>query len=102
MFMGNKMILDDIQDIIAERRRRPSDHSYVSHLCAKGRDEILKKIGEESTEVIMASKDGDRVRLIHEIADLWFHCMVLMKEQEISYQDIFAELEHRYEQRSST
>lgn len=101
MFMAREMILDDIQDIIAERKRNPSDDSYVSRLFAKGRDEILKKIGEESSEVIMASKDEDRERLIHEIADLWFHCMVLMTDQEISYPDIFKELEYRHEQRSS-
>lgn len=95
------MILDDLEHIIADRRHSPSDGSYVSHLFAKGRNEMLKKIGEESAEVIMASKDGDRVRLIHELADLWFHCMVLMKQEDISYQDIFTELELRREQRSS-
>ena len=89
------MILDDIRSIILERKKNPSRDSYVSALLSKGKDEIMKKIGEESVEVIIAAKSGDRAHLVNEIADLWFHCMVLMAEEGISHQDIFKELQNR-------
>jgi phosphoribosyl-ATP pyrophosphohydrolase len=89
------MILDDIYKVILERRDFPRRDSYVSTLREKGRDEILKKIGEESIEVIIASKTGNREHLIGELADLWFHCLVLMAEEGISHEDIFRELEKR-------
>jgi len=90
------MILDDIYRVILERMRNPSEESYVSALMAKGKDEILKKIGEESVEVIIASKAHDRDRIINELADLWFHCMVLMAEEGINHSDVFKELENRF------
>jgi phosphoribosyl-ATP pyrophosphohydrolase len=89
------MILDDIQKIIRERRRSPEAGSYVSSLLAKGKDEILKKIGEESVEVIIASKTGDKKQTIYEMADLWFHCLVLLAEEGLSHEDVFKELENR-------
>ncbi len=89
------MILDDLYKVILARKNAPRKDSYVSALQAKGRDEILKKIGEESIEVILASKAGDREHLIRELADLWFHCVVLMAEEGISHSDIFDELERR-------
>lgn len=90
------MILDDLQTVILERKNHPQDESYVSSLLAKGKDEILKKIGEEAIEVIIASKSGDRQQVIHELADLWFHCMVLMPEDGVSHHNIFIELERRF------
>jgi|SRR3990172_2973370 len=93
------MILDEIYLVIAERKKHPSEGSYVSSLIAKGRDGILKKIGEESAEVIIASKDGDREQIIHEMADLWFHCLVLLEEEGLSHADIFRELEKRAEKK---
>lgn len=95
------MILDDLMDIILKRKENPSSGSYVSSLFEKGKDEILKKIGEESAEVIIASKSQDKEELIRELADLWFHCMVLMAEEGISHSDIFRELEKRYEKGKS-
>ena len=89
------MILDDLHRIILSRRDNPSGKSYVSSLFAKGKDEILKKIGEEAIEVIIASKAADRQQVIHELADLWFHCMVLMAQEGVSYSDILKELEIR-------
>jgi len=89
------MILDDLQHTILSRRGNPSGESYVSSLFAKGKDEILKKIGEEAIEVIIASKAADRQQIIHELADLWFHCMVLMVQEGVSYSDILGELEVR-------
>lgn len=93
------MILDDLLAIIKERKASPVRDSYVSSLLAKGQDEILKKIGEESIEVIVASKAGDREQIIHELADLWFHCMVLIAEEGLSHQDVFIELERRHKEK---
>jgi phosphoribosyl-ATP pyrophosphohydrolase len=96
------MILDDLRNIILERKENSTSGSYVSSLFGKGKDAILKKIGEESAEVIIASKSQDKEQLIHELADLWFHCMVLMAEEGISHSDIFRELEKRYEKGGSS
>jgi phosphoribosyl-ATP pyrophosphohydrolase len=93
------MILDDIYNVILERKANPKDGSYVSTLVSKGKDQILKKIGEESAEVIIASKNGDREHITHELADLWFHCLVLMAEEGMSHADVFRELENRFGKR---
>jgi len=90
------MILDDLRSVILDRKLHPREHSYVSSLLAKGGDEILKKIGEEAIEVIVASKGGNKEQIVHELADLWFHCMVLMSEHGLSHEDIFRELEKRF------
>ena len=90
------MILDDLESVIRLRKSNPSEDSYVSSLFAKGKDEILKKIGEEAIEVIIASKAADRQQIINELADLWFHCMVLMEEDGLSPSDVLKELESRF------
>jgi phosphoribosyl-ATP pyrophosphohydrolase len=90
------MILDDIARVIRERKENPSPESYVSSLFARGKDEILKKIGEESVEVIIASKTGEKPQVVHELADLWFHCLVLMADEGIDHTDIFTELRNRF------
>ena len=73
--------------------------SYVARLLAKGPDGFLKKIGEEATEVVMAAKDvdhgGDKAKLVGEVADLWFHCMVALAHYELTPADVIAELERR-------
>jgi len=73
--------------------------SYVARLLAKGPDSFLKKIGEEATEVVMAAKDvdhgGDKAKLVGEVADLWFHCMVALAHYELTPADVIAELERR-------
>ena len=74
------------------------DSSYVASLVQKGDDKTLKKIGEEATEVILAAKGQDRVALVHELTDLWFHCLVLMAEKEISLLDIDNEFLSRFGQ----
>ncbi len=89
------MILDDIYRVLLERKKDLPQDSYTSSLFRKGKDEMLKKIGEEATEVILASKSGDSRQLINELADLWFHCLVLMAEEGIDHSDIFRELENR-------
>ncbi len=90
------MILDDLYGVILERKKAPLPESYVSSLLSKGRDEILKKIGEEAVEVIIASMAGDRRQTVYEMADLWFHCMVLMAEEGLSHADVMKELEDRF------
>ncbi len=71
------------------------DKSYVARLFSKGTDAILKKIGEEATEVVMAAKDGDRQRIVGETADLWFHCMVALSAFGLKPADVLAELDRR-------
>jgi phosphoribosyl-ATP pyrophosphohydrolase len=75
-----------------------TNSSYVASLVQKGEDQILKKIGEETTEVVLAAKGQDRAALVHELTDLWFHCLVLMAEKEISLEDIDNELKVRFGQ----
>ncbi|HEY1459605.1 MAG TPA: phosphoribosyl-ATP diphosphatase [Casimicrobiaceae bacterium] len=69
--------------------------SYVATLFAKGDDAIIKKIGEEATEAVMAAKDGDKMRIRSELADLWFHCLVLLVRHGMGPRDVLAELERR-------
>jgi len=85
-------------DVIMDRRKNFPENSYVTSLMDKGIDSILKKIGEESTEVILAAKNANRKETIHEITDLWFHLLILMGYQEISIEDISQELRKRFGQ----
>lgn len=71
------------------------ERSYVARLFAKGQDAFLKKVGEEATEVVMASKDGDADRVVSEVADLWFHCMVALAHHGRSPQHVIDELARR-------
>jgi phosphoribosyl-ATP pyrophosphohydrolase len=71
------------------------DKSYVARLFSKGHDAILKKVGEEATEVVMAAKDGDRVRIVGEVADLWFHTLVALAAFDLKPAEVLAELERR-------
>jgi phosphoribosyl-ATP pyrophosphohydrolase len=81
--------------IIESRRGGDPDKSYVARLTAKGVDAILKKVGEEATEVVMAAKDGDRARVTAEVADLWFHSMIALAQFGLRPADVLAELERR-------
>jgi phosphoribosyl-ATP pyrophosphohydrolase len=81
--------------VIAARRSGDPDKSYVARLFSKGTDAILKKIGEEATEVVMAAKDGDRPRIVGEVADLWFHTMVALAAFDLTPADVLNELERR-------
>lgn len=87
--------LDRVAATIAARRDADPASSYVAALFAKGDDAILKKIGEEATETVMAGKDGDKLRVTAEIADLWFHCLVLLARHGLSPADVRRELERR-------
>jgi phosphoribosyl-ATP pyrophosphohydrolase len=81
--------------VVEARRASDPDKSYVARLSAKGVDAILKKVGEEATEVVMAAKDGDRVRLTAEMADLWFHCLIALAQFGLKPADVLAELQRR-------
>ncbi len=81
--------------VIEARRGASPDQSYVARLFAKGPDAILKKIGEEATEVVMAAKDGDRAKIVAEVADLWFHTLVALNAYGLQPADVLAELERR-------
>jgi phosphoribosyl-ATP pyrophosphohydrolase len=84
-----------LAEVIESRRGGDPDKSYVARLFSKGTDAILKKIGEEATEVVMAAKDADRKRIVGEVADLWFHCMVALAAFDLKPADVLAELERR-------
>ena len=81
--------------VIAERRGGDPDKSYVARLFAKGGDAVLKKIGEEATEVVMACKDGDPKKVVAEVADLWFHTMIALAQHGLEPADVLAELRRR-------
>ncbi len=81
--------------VIASRRAGDPATSYVARLVAKGPDAVLKKIGEEATEVVMACKDGATERIVAEVADLWFHTMIALGEHGLAPADVIAELERR-------
>lgn len=89
-------ILTQLDQVLAERKGADPDSSYVASLYAAGLDKILKKVGEEAVETIMAAKDGDKNHLIHEVADLWFHTMVLLAQQNTSSQAVLDELARRF------
>jgi len=89
------IMFEQVYEIILERKQSSPDNSYVASLMEKGTDSILKKIGEESAEVILAVKNENRKEQIHEITDLWFHMLVLMGHQGITLNEISQELEDR-------
>ena len=88
-------VLERLAATLASRRGGDPDRSYVAKLFHKGDDAILKKIGEEATETVMAAKDGDRARIVAETADLWFHTMVMLAHYGLSPADVLAELARR-------
>ena len=81
--------------VIESRKGQDPDASYVARLFSKGEDAILKKIGEEATELVMAAKDGDRAKIVYETADLWFHSMVALAHYGLKPSDVIAELARR-------
>jgi len=89
-------VLDRLGEVLEARKRAAPDSSYVAGLYAKGLDAILKKIGEEATETVMAAKDGDPARIVHETADLWFHTLVLLAHQGLGPADLLNELDRRF------
>jgi phosphoribosyl-ATP pyrophosphohydrolase len=88
-------VLARVAATIEARRGADPASSYVAALFARGDDAILKKIGEEATETVMAAKDGDKMRITAEIADLWFHCLVLLARHGLGPDAVLAELAQR-------
>lgn len=84
-----------METIIARKGAAAVESSYIAKLFGKGEDAILKKVGEEATEVILAAKSCDKQHLVYETADLWFHCMVLLAQHGLSANDVLAELARR-------
>ena len=88
-------VLAEIHTTLMSRLEADASSSYVASLYSKGLDAILKKIGEEATETVMAAKDGDADKIIYEVADLWFHTMVLLAQQGLEPQQVVNELARR-------
>ncbi len=89
-------ILQQLADVLEARKGAEPDSSYVASLYSKGLDAILKKVGEEATETVMAAKDGDADKIVYEVADLWFHTLVLLAQQGLSPQQVLDELSRRF------
>ena len=89
-------VLQQLAQVLEERKKADPDSSYVAKLYARGLDAILKKIGEEATETVMAGKDGDVDKIVYETADLWFHTLVLLAHKGLGPADVLAELERRF------
>jgi phosphoribosyl-ATP pyrophosphohydrolase len=88
-------VLDELYATLLERKGARADSSYVASLYRDGLDKILKKVGEEAAETVIAAKNDDRAALVHEIADLWFHSLVLMAAKDVPLSELTGELARR-------
>ncbi|MGH8481344.1 MAG: phosphoribosyl-ATP diphosphatase [Nevskiaceae bacterium] len=88
-------VLAELYDTLHSRKGASARESYVAGLYAGGLDAILKKVGEEAAETVIAAKNGDRAALVHELADLWFHSLVLMAHTDVPLAELTAELARR-------
>ena len=93
----NDNVLKDMYDVIEDRRKNPEEGSYTCYLFNQGIDKILKKVGEESAETIIAAKNGIKEDTVGEISDLLFHLVVMMKNEGITPDDVKAELSKRHQ-----
>ncbi len=93
--MAERDILERLEAAIAARREADPASSYVAALNAKGIDAILKKVGEEATEAVLAAKGDSREAIVHETADLWFHCLVMLAWHGVKVEEVLAELRRR-------
>jgi len=89
-------VLNRLAEVLEERKVADPESSYVAKLYAKGLDAILKKIGEEATETVMAAKDGDADKIVYEVADLWFHSLLLLSHEGMHPDAVLAELDRRF------
>lgn len=89
-------LLDRLAEVLEARKHADPGESYVAKLYAKGLDAILKKVGEEATETVIAAKGGDRTQIVHETADLWFHSLVMLAYLDLKPDDVIAELDRRF------
>ncbi|HEY6821851.1 MAG TPA: phosphoribosyl-ATP diphosphatase [Burkholderiales bacterium] len=88
-------VLERIAASIEERKGGDPASSYVAKLFSQGEDAMLKKIGEEATETVLAAKSGDRLHLVREVTDLWFHCMIVLSRHGLGPGDVLAEMHRR-------
>jgi phosphoribosyl-ATP pyrophosphohydrolase len=93
--MSDEEVLQRLGEVIAARKRGDPSASYVAGLLAKGQDAILKKVAEEAAETVLASKGGDKIHIVKETADLWFHSLVLLAWHDLAPEDVLAELRRR-------
>jgi phosphoribosyl-ATP pyrophosphohydrolase len=96
MAQENDDIITAVYRVIQERKANPTENSYTASLMKKGIDKILKKVGEEATEVVIAGKGGQREEIVYETADLIFHNLVLLGFYDIEPEEVFAELRRRF------
>jgi len=89
-------VLQELVKVLESRRTADSDSSYVAGLYAKGPDAVLKKIGEEAAEVLLAAKNGEKSQIVHETADLWFHTLIMLVEHGLAADDVLEELARRF------
>jgi len=92
----NEQILQDVYNVIVDRVENPKEGSYTNRLFDKGLDTMLKKVGEEASEVIIGAKNRDKDNVRYEVADLLYHLSVVLVEQGLTWDDVFAELASRY------
>lgn len=88
-------VLYELYNVINDRKLNPKEGSYTNYLFEKGQDKILKKVGEEAAETIIASKNNDKAEILYEMADLWYHCLVLLANHNITPSELFEELKKR-------
>lgn len=88
-------VLNRLSDLLEQRKTADPASSYVAKLYAKGMDSILKKVGEEATETVLAAKGGNKQEIIYETADLWFHTLVMLAKADLRPQDVLDELARR-------
>jgi phosphoribosyl-ATP pyrophosphohydrolase len=93
--MTDATILRRLGEVITARKHADPASSYVAGLLAKGQDAVLRKVAEEATETLLASKDGDKLQIVRETADLWFHCLILLAWHGLGPDDVLAELRRR-------
>ena len=94
--MNNTETLQSLAEILEQRKNAKADESYVASLYESGLEKILAKISEEADETIAAAREKSADHLIHELADLWFHCMVLLAQKNLSHKDVLKELNKRF------
>ncbi len=94
--MNNTEILTQLAQVLEQRKHADPESSYVAKLYSKGLDAILKKIGEEATETVMAAKDGNHEQIVYETADLWFHTLILLAHQGLGPEAVLGELARRF------
>ena len=94
--MESQQTLQKLAVILEQRKTAKADESYVAGLYASGLEKILDKVNEETEEVMQAAREQNADHLIHEVADLWFHCMVLLAKKNLSHEDVLTELDNRF------